>query len=56
VPENSELEWGVPKHFESGKVKIIDILYLNDLDRTLNFYFVEFPSGDKRLLYFWIGD
>lgn len=56
VPENIELEWGESNHYESGKVKIIDILYLYELDRILNFYFVEFPSGDKGLLYFWIGD
>jgi hypothetical protein len=56
IPENIEIRWDEPKHFEASKVTIIDILYLNSSNRTLNFYFVEFPSGEKGLLYFWIGD
>lgn len=56
VPENVELSWEGTISFEPGKVKIIDILQVNSTDRLLNFYFVEFESGEKGLLYFWIGD
>jgi len=56
IPDNLEIGWEETKRFEATKVKLIDILYLDSLNRTLNFYFVTFPSGEKGLLYFWIGD
>jgi len=43
------------KKFPPGKIKLKDILYDNDT-RTLNYFYVELPSGKKGLLYFWIGD
>lgn len=43
------------REFHETKVKILDI-YISDLDRTLNWFFVELPKGERGLLYFWIGD
>lgn len=56
VTENVELSWEGMRSFDPGKVEIIDILSMNETDRILNFYFVKFQSGEKGLLYFWIGD
>ncbi len=56
IPQNPQITWENSKNFEAGKVKIIDILNLDDNNRILNFYYVEFSSGETGLLYFWIGD
>ncbi|MBH1941501.1 hypothetical protein I5677_11410 [Mobilitalea sibirica] len=47
-------EWEAIKNFEPTTLKLLDIHI--PYDRTLNFYLVEFPNGERGLLYFWIGD
>ena len=39
-----------------NNVKNIQTIIINTKSRILNFYFVELPSGERGLLYFWIGD
>lgn len=56
IPEKIKIKWDETRYFTASKVKINSILYMDSLERTLNYYFVEFPSGEKGLLYFWIGD
>jgi hypothetical protein len=41
-----ELSWDSMQNFEACKVKLIDIYYIAGL-RTLNFYLVELPTGEK---------
>jgi hypothetical protein len=55
VIDPSELPWNGVKTFPASKVKVIDISFYPK-SRVLNFYFVEFPNGDKGMLYFWMGD
>jgi len=55
LPDNFEARWEEPKNFDASEIKIIDVI-INPDDRILNYYFVEFPNGDKGMLYFWIGD
>lgn len=43
------------REFKSTKIKLLDI-HINQDDRTLNWFYVELPDGEKGLLYFWIGD
>mgnify|MGYP000863932982 CR=1 FL=1 len=43
------------KEFKSTKVKLLDI-HISPDDRTLNWFYVDLPDGEKGLLYFWIGD
>ncbi len=43
------------REFEAAKVKLLDI-HISPDDRTLNWFYVELPDGEKGLLYFWIGD
>ncbi|HHY83075.1 MAG TPA: hypothetical protein GX505_10430 [Clostridiales bacterium] len=43
------------REFKSTKIKLLDIHMRQD-DRTLNWFYVELPDGEKGLLYFWIGD
>lgn len=56
LPENPDIRWDEMKHFEAYKVKLIDIWGLSEEDRTLNYYYIEFPTGETGLIYFWIGD
>jgi hypothetical protein len=49
LPENPDIQWDETKHFDACKVKIIDI-------RGMNEYYIELPTGEKGLIYFWIGD
>lgn len=55
IPEKFEAKWEEPRQFDASEIKIINI-YFYPGDRTLNYYFVEFPNGEKGMLYFWIGD
>ena len=59
MPENYQeyITWDgdIIREFNKTKVKILDI-YINELDPTLNWFFVELPNGEKGLLYFWLGD
>lgn len=55
LPDKLYVEWDKTRHLDENKLKLIDIYYYPD-SRILNYYFVEFPSGEKGLLYFWIGD
>lgn len=43
------------REFENTEVKLLDI-DISPEDRTLNWYYVQLPEGDRGLLYFWIGD
>jgi len=43
------------REFEATKIKLLDI-HISPDDRTLNWFYVELPDGEKGLLYFWIGD
>ncbi len=43
------------REFKSTKIKLLDI-HINQDDRTLNWFYVELPDGEKGLMYFWIGD
>lgn len=59
MPENYQeyITWDgdIIREFNKTKVKILDI-YINELDPTLNWFFVELPNGENGLLYFWLGD
>lgn len=43
------------REFKAEKIKLLDI-HITPEDRTLNWFYVELSSGEKGLLYFWIGD
>jgi hypothetical protein len=43
------------REFKAAKIKLLDI-HIRPDDRTLNWFYVELPDGEKGLLYFWIGD
>jgi hypothetical protein len=43
------------REFTTTNVKLLNI-HINSYDRTLNWYYVELPDGERGLLYFWIGD
>lgn len=43
------------REFKATKIKLLDIHFNTD-DRTLNWFYVELPDGERGLLYFWIGD
>jgi hypothetical protein len=43
------------REFKATKLKLLDI-HINKDDRTLNWFYVELPDGERGLLYFWIGD
>lgn len=43
------------REFKATKIKLLDI-HINPDDRTLNWFYVELPDGERGLLYFWIGD
>lgn len=59
MPENylEHITWDseAKREFKEVQVKILDI-YVSEFDRTLNWFFVQLPDGEKGLLYFWIGD
>lgn len=50
LPEQPDIQWDEIKHFEACKVKLIDIW------GGMNYYYIELPTGEKGLIYFWIGD
>ncbi|PHV71390.1 hypothetical protein CS063_04900 [Sporanaerobium hydrogeniformans] len=43
------------REFKATKIKLLAI-YVTPENRTLNYFYVELPDGEKGLLYFWIGD
>ena len=43
------------REFENTEITLLDI-YISHEDRTLNWYYIELPDGERGLLYFWIGD
>jgi hypothetical protein len=43
------------RDFKATKIKLLDI-HIKPEDRTLNWFYVELPDGERGLLYFWIGD
>jgi len=43
------------REFNATKIKLLDV-HISQEDRTLNWFYVELPDGEKGLLYFWIGD
>jgi len=53
-PDADNITWDGIKEYDPVQLKLIDILY--PYERTLNFFYVELPTGEKGLLYFWIGD
>lgn len=56
LPVQPEIRWEEVKHFEPCEVRLIDIWGMSEDDRLLNYYFVELPTGETGLIYFWIGD
>ena len=56
LPDHPDIRWEEMKYFEACKVELIDIFGLSENDRILNFYFIELPTGETGLMYFWIGD
>lgn len=56
LPEQPDIRWEEMKHFEPCKIKLIDIWGMSEYDRLLNFYYIELPTGERGLLYFWMGD
>lgn len=46
---------GCREEFSGTEAKILNI-YMNEDDRTLNWFYIELVGGEKGLLYFWIGD
>lgn len=50
LPDQPEIQWDETKHFDACKVKLIDIW------GGMNYYYIELPTGEKGLIYFWIGD
>lgn len=53
--EHTVWELDAQREFKATKIKILDI-HINQTDRTLNWFYVELPQGERGLLYFWIGD
>lgn len=43
------------REFDNTEIILLDI-HISPEDRTLNWYYVELPEGERGLLYFWIGD
>ena len=43
------------REFKAMKIKLLDI-HIDPDDRTLNWFYVELPDGERGLMYFWIGD
>jgi hypothetical protein len=43
------------REFKATKIKLLDI-HIEPDDRTLNWFYVELPDGERGLLYFWLGD
>ncbi|WP_313133250.1 hypothetical protein [Anaerocolumna sp.] len=43
------------REFKATKIKLLDI-HIEPDNRTLNWFYVELPDGERGLLYFWIGD
>lgn len=43
------------REFKATKIKLLDV-HISPDDRTLNWFYVELPDGERGLLYFWIGD
>lgn len=56
MPDDFSPHWEDTREFETTKLTLIDILYPYYDNNLLNFYFVELASGEKGLLYFWVGD
>ena len=56
MPEDFSPIWEKPVEFEKTELELIDVFFYPDAERILNFYFVELPSGEKGMMYFWIGD
>lgn len=56
MPESFNPAWEDPRKLETTKLTLIDIMRPSYDNNILNFYFVELSSGEKGLLYFWIGD
>lgn len=50
LPDHPDIQWEEMKHFEACKVKLIDIW------GSINYYYIEFSTGERGLIYFWIGD
>ena len=50
LPDQPDIKWDEMKHFDACKVKLIDIW------GGMNYYYIELPTGEKGLIYFWIGD
>ncbi|HOQ08165.1 MAG TPA: hypothetical protein PLP87_10245, partial [Clostridiales bacterium] len=47
-------DWDAVREFSGTEAKILNI-YMNEDDRTLNWFYIELVGGEKGLLYFWIG-
>ena len=56
LPDNPNIQWEEMKRFKESKVKLIDVWAMSEDERILNYYYIEFPTGERGLLYFWIGD
>lgn len=56
LPEDFYPEWRDSYDLEASKLKLIDIYHPEYDNNILNFYLVELESGEKGLLYYWLGD
>lgn len=52
---NTVWDFEAQREFKAEKIKLLDI-HITPEDRTLNWFYVELSSGERGLLYFWIGD
>jgi hypothetical protein len=50
LPDQPDIQWDEMRHFDACKVKLINIW------GGMNYYYIELPTGEKGLIYFWIGD
>lgn len=48
--------WEDTRNFETTELKLLELYFPYDDKDPLNFYFVELPSGEKGIMYFWLGD
>lgn len=53
--EYTDWNFDTIREFDNTEIILLDI-HISPEDRTLNWYYVQLPEGERGLLYFWIGD
>lgn len=56
MDEDFQPTWEDTRNFETTELKLLDLSFPYDDKDLLNFYFVELSSGEKGIMYFWLGD